>query len=100
MRKLLENDSLEFTQHQIINLQSQNRDVCKGWRQDGASHQSDGWRGKKGTSCAIFSETNALCKRTNGTECNVIGQSGIGIHSQKALQPMTGLVFISCITMY
>lgn len=36
-----------------------------------ASHQSDGWGGKKGTSCAIFSEKNALCKRTNGTECNV-----------------------------
>ena len=65
-----------------------------------ASHQSDRWGGKKGTSCAIFSEKNALCKRTNGTECNVTVQSYVGVHSQRALQPMAGLVFISCITMY
>ena len=37
-----------------------------------ASHQSDGWGGKKWTNCSIFSKSNALCKCEKGiwVKCN------------------------------
>lgn len=37
-----------------------------------ASHQSDGWGGKKWTNCSIFCKSNALCKCENGiwVKCN------------------------------
>ena len=100
MRKLLENDSLEFNQHQIINLQHQGHNVGGGWRQDGSLSQSDGWGGEKWTNCAIFSKSNALCKCKNGTqvECNRTEQCRSAL--ARVLQPMAGLVFIDGITIY
>lgn len=100
MRKLLEKIVWNSLNTKLSTFSPRTMMCAEAGGRMAAFHQSDGWREKKGTSCAIFSEKNALCKHTNGTERNITGQSYAGIHSQRALQPMAGLVFISCITMY